>query len=163
MIRKITPAGLVSTFAGSGVRGHLDGPADVAQFNPPMRMGMDGAGNVHVLDTGDNRIRKITPDGIVSTVLGSDEPGFADGALAQAKFSKDILGIAFDSVGNLYMMDAGNRRIRKVTPGGVVSTLFEFTNPDHIPGNIKVDGAGNLFLSDREHHMIYKLTVQQSR
>lgn len=163
VIRKITPAGVVSTFAGSGTRGHADGPSDIAQFNVPIRMGVDATGNVYVVDTGDNRIRKVTPQGVVSTVAGSGVPGFADGTAAQAKFSANIMGICLDGSGNLYVMDAGNRRIRKVTPGGTVSTVFEFTNPDHTPANMKMDQAGNLYLSDRQHNVIYKLTIQRRR
>lgn len=163
VIRKITPAGVVSTFAGSGVRGHVDGPPNVAQFNVPQRMGADPVGNVYILDTGDSRIRKITPDGLVSTLAGTGSPGFSDGPAAEAQFSGDILGITADALGNLYVMDAGNRRIRQVSPDGLVSTLFEVTNADQTPGNIKIDQAGNLYLSDREHNAIYKVTLRRSR
>jgi sugar lactone lactonase YvrE len=159
VLRKISPAGVVSTFAGSGMRGHADGPADVAQFNVPVRMGVDAIGNVYVVDIGDNRIRRITPEGVVSTVVGSGQPGFADGPVAQARFSETVMGICLDAFGNLYVMDAGNHRIRKVSPDGAVSTLFEFTNPDQTPANMKVDRAGKLYLSDRPHNVIYKVTV----
>lgn len=160
IVRKITPSGVVSTFAGTGRRGHVDGPAGVAGFNIPMRGGgVDAAGNVYVLDTGDNRIRKIAPDRSVSTVAGTGVPGFLDGPASQAQFSSDILGVIADAEGNVFVMDAGNRRIRKITKEGVVSTLFELTDPNQSPGNIKVDAAGNLFLSDRAHNVIYKLTV----
>jgi sugar lactone lactonase YvrE len=162
VIRRITPSGVVSTFAGTGIRGHLDGPAGVAQFNAPQRGGgVDGAGNVYILDTGDNRIRRIAPDGIVSTAAGTGVPGFADGPVGQAMFSSNILGVIADAFGNLYVMDAGNRRVREVSRVGAVTTLFEFTNPDQSPGNIKVDKAGNLFISDREHNRVYKLTIRR--
>ncbi len=157
VIRKITPGGVVTTYAGSAVRGHRDGPLLTAQFNVPMRMGADPLGNVYVLDTGDNAIRKLTPDGYVSTVAGGTEPGFADGPAAEARFSGDILGITADAGGNLYVMDAGNRRIRRVTSDGMVSTMFEVTDPDQTPGNIKLDRAGTMYLSDREHNAIYRL------
>ena len=85
------------------------------------------------------------------------------GPVAQAQFSTNILGVISDPAGTLYVMDAGNRRIRVVTPSGIVSTLFEFTNPDQTPGNIKLDAAGDLYLSDRQHNQIYKVTVQRSR
>ncbi len=158
VVRKITPSGVVTTFAGTRVRGHLDGPADVAQFNGPQRMGgVDGGGNLYVLDTGDYRIRKITQQRVVSTVAGTGVPGYSDGPAAQAQFSADILGVTVDASGTLYVMDAGNRRIRRITPDGMVSTLFEVTDPEQSPGNIKVDRAGNLYLSDRAHNLIYKL------
>jgi len=66
-----------------------------------------------------------------------------------------------DAAGNLFVMDAGNRRVRKVSTDGTVSTLYEFTNPDQSPGNIKVDPSGNLFLSDRPHNAIYKLAPRR--
>ena len=160
VVRKITPSGVVSTYAGTGRRGHVDGPVGVAEFNAPMRGGgVDAVGNVYILDTGDNRIRKITPDGSVSTVAGTGVPGFLDGPASQAQFSSDILGVITDPAGNLFVMDAGNRRVRKITSDGVVSTIFEFTEPGRSPGNIKVDAAGDLFLSDRTHNVIYKLTI----
>ena len=156
VIRRITPAGVVTTYAGSGVRGHLDGPLLTARFNVPQRLGADPLGNVYVLDTGDNAIRKLTPEGFVSTVAGGTEPGFADGPAAEARFSGDILGITADAAGAVYVMDAGNRRIRRVSDG-VVSTVFEVTDPNQTPGNIKLDRSGTIYLSDREHNAIYRL------
>lgn len=160
VIRRVTPSGVVSTYAGTGRRGHVDGPVDVAEFNMPMRGGgVDASGNVYILDTGDNRIRRIAPDGRVSTVAGTGVPGLLDGPASQAQFSSDILGVITDAEGNLFVMDAGNRRIRKITASGMVSTLFEFTDPNQSPGSIKVDAAGNLYLADRTHNVIYKLTI----
>ena len=157
VIRKITPAGVVSTYAGAGVRGHVDGPLLTAQFNVPTRLGADPLGNVYVLDTGDNSVRRLAPDGLVSTVAGGSEPGFADGPAAEARFSGEILGITADGTGAVYVMDAGNRRIRRIAGDGVVSTLFEVTDPNQTPGNIKLDRAGAIYLSDREHNAIYRL------
>jgi serine/threonine-protein kinase len=155
IIRRVTPSGVVSTFAGTGIRGHVDGPREAAQFNVPMRMGgVDSGGNVYVLDTGDNYVRKISPEGTVSTVAGSAVAGFADGTVREAQFSSDILGLTSDAPGNVYVMDAGNHRVRLVTPEGIVSTLFEFTDLNHAPGNIKRDAAGNFYLSDRQHNVI---------
>lgn len=161
VVRRITPAGVVSTFAGTLTRGHVDGPAEVGQLNQPQRGGgVDGAGNIYVLDAGDMRIRKISPDGVISTVAGTGVPGFSDGPAATAQFSSDILGVTVDRGGTLYVMDAGNRRIRRVSPDGVVSTVFEVTDPNQAPGNVKLDPAGNLYLSDRRHNLIYKLPTE---
>ena len=162
VVRKISPAGIVTTFAGNGRRGHVDGPPGVAQFNAPTRGGgVDAAGNVYVLDTADNRIRRIAPDGSVTTVAGTGARGYRDGPASEALFSNEILGVITDAAGNVFVMDAGNRRVRKVTTNGIVTTLYEFTDPDQTPGNIKVDGAGNLFISDRPHNRIYKLTISR--
>jgi sugar lactone lactonase YvrE len=163
VIRKITAAGVVSAFAGNGKRGHVDGPPSVAEFNVPIRMGADSKGNIYIGDTGDSRVRKITPDGIVSTVAGTGVFGYSDGPAMQAQFSNDIRGICVDNAGYLYVVDAGNHRVRQVSPDGIVSTLFEFTDPDQTPANMKVDQTGNLYLSDREHNRIYRLTIKRSR
>jgi DNA-binding beta-propeller fold protein YncE len=162
LIRKVTPDGEVSSFAGSGKRGHADGPSHLADFDLPLRMAADAVGNVYVVDTGDNRIRKITPSGLVSTVAGTGEAGFADGSSTEARFSNNVMGICVDEAGNLYALDAGNSRIRKVTPDGLVSTAFEFTGLDMSPANMKIDRAGNLFLSDRAHNMIYRVASRSA-
>jgi hypothetical protein len=114
-----------------------------------------------VADAGNLRVRAISPAGVVSTLAGSGTAGYVDGDVAEARFSNNIVGLCVDDAGNLFIMDAGNRRVRLVTPNGVVSTLFEFTDPAQSPGNIKVDRGGDLYISDREHNVIYKLTVHR--
>lgn len=158
-IRRITPAGVVTTFAGSGAPGYVDGPATVAQFNAPRGVNVDTKGNVYVHDAGNHRIRKIAPDGVVSTLAGAGVIGFADGPGPQAQFGGGTIGTTTDAVsGNFYMMDAGNKRIRKITPDGVVSTVFEFTDPDQTPFNIRISPAGDVYVSDPSHNRIYKIT-----
>ena len=83
------------------------------------------------------------------------------GPVSDALFSTDILGVIADPAGVLFVMDAGNRRVRKITSDGIVSTIFEFTQADQTPGNIKINAAGDLFLSDRTHNRIYKLTISR--
>ncbi|MDR2208257.1 MAG: hypothetical protein LBE22_04705 [Azoarcus sp.] len=119
-IRKITPAGEVSTLAG-GEEGFADGIGNAARFHLPEGVASDAAGNLYVADTVNNRIRKITPAGEVSTFAGGEE-GFADGVGSDARFFAPS-GIAVDAAGNLYVVDRGNNRIRKITPAGEVSTL----------------------------------------
>jgi sugar lactone lactonase YvrE len=82
---------------------------------------VDGAGTVYVTDAGTDRIRKVSPDGTVTTIAGSS-PGFADGRGTAARFN-DPEGLAVDPAGNLYVADAGNHRIRKITPDGTVTTI----------------------------------------
>ncbi|MNX11365.1 Serine/threonine-protein kinase PknD [compost metagenome] len=154
-IRKITPAGVVSTLAGS-TRGYADDIGTNAKFTDPYGLAVDAAGNLFIADTGNSRIRKITPAGVVSTLAGSTR-GYADDIGTNAKFT-DPYGLAVDAAGNLFIADTGNSRIRKITPAGVVSTLAGSTRgyADDIGTNAKfgsildiaIDVAGNLFVTD---------------
>ena len=120
-IRKVTSVGEVSTIAGSG-QGFSNGQGTTAQFDTPVSITIDAAGNLYVADTWNHRIRKITPNGGVSTLAGSGQPGFVDGRGSAARFYRPS-GITIDATGNLYVADTNNHSIRKVTPEGVVSTL----------------------------------------
>jgi hypothetical protein len=148
----------LSTLAGSITPGYADGPGTVSRFNTPRTVVVDGQGNVYVNDSDNYRVRKITPDGGVSTLAGSGTVGFVDGAGAQAQFGGGSLNLAFDSVsGNLFAMDSGNHRLRKITPAGVVSSAYEFTSPDQDPWRIAVAPSGDIYLGDGTHNRIYKL------
>ncbi|MBC3874689.1 NHL domain-containing protein [Undibacterium flavidum] len=124
LIRKITPAGVVTTIAGSlDERGHVDGPGNKARFHAPMSITGDKHGNMFVADTLNHAIRKISPDGIVSTFAGTPEKtGYADGIGTKASFNTPNI-IVFDRHGNLYVADSGNFLIRKITPAGEVTTI----------------------------------------
>ncbi|VDB01174.1 hypothetical protein S1OALGB6SA_2275, partial [Olavius algarvensis spirochete endosymbiont] len=112
-IRKITPAGMVSTFAGTGIRGYADGTGTTAQFYYPAGLAVDSSGNVYVVDHGSHRIRKITPAGVVTTFAGTGTKGFANGDGTKAQFNNPT-GVAVDSSGNFYVADSDNHRIRKI-------------------------------------------------
>lgn len=120
-IRKITPQGVVSTLAGGGVAGYLDGKADVAMFNGPVGVAVDQAGVVYVADTYNDRIRAIAPDGTVSTIAGG-APGYVDGLLAAAQFDTPT-SVVVDAKGTLYVADTSNGALRKLAPDGQVSTI----------------------------------------
>lgn len=124
-LRKITPAGLVSTFAGGGgLPGHLDGAGTSARFRRPYGLAIGPNGTLYVTDRDDFCIRKVLQDGTVSTVAGTPSVGgYVDGAAGSAKFGGGIDGIAVDPQGNLFVTDYSNLCIRKITPGGQVSTL----------------------------------------
>jgi sugar lactone lactonase YvrE len=123
-IRKITPAGVVTTLAGSaGISGSNDGTGMNALFNQPAGIAVDGSGNVLVADTANATIRRVTPAGVVTTVAGiAGIAGFADGAAGSALFNQPR-ALALDSSGNIFVADAGNAAIRKITPAGMVSTV----------------------------------------
>ncbi len=123
-IRKITPEGIVSTLAGkAGVPGNSDGIGTAASFNYPRSLVVDSSGYLYVTDRDNHTIRKISPQGEVSTLAGkANEKGNADGAGPNARFDTPI-GITTDGSGNLYVADSENHTIRMITPLGTVSTI----------------------------------------
>jgi len=174
-IRKITSGGLVSTFAGAAkVAGTNDGVGDAARFNQPQALAVDAAGNVFVCDTVNNTIRMITPGRAVTTIAGNATlSGSADGTNSSALFDVPR-GIAVDSNGILYVSDAGNNTIRKITHSGtnwIVTTLagsasglndlVDATNSVarfHNLYGMVADGAGNTFVIDRANDVVRKIT-----
>jgi sugar lactone lactonase YvrE len=164
-IRMVTQSGDVTTLAGSGAAGRADGPGAEAQFLEPFAIAVDRSGTLYVADQ--NRIRKVTPSGEVTTLAGSGEKGFADGAGAAAQFNYPS-GLAVDESGTVYVADSDNNRIRKVTPGGVVSTLAgstpgfaDGTGAEALfeyPSGLAVDRSGSLYVADSENHRIRKIT-----
>lgn len=124
LVRKISPAGNVTTIAGlAGVSGSSDGSDSFALFNQPGGLAVDSAGNVYLADTGNSTIRKITPAHAVTTLAGLPGiAGFKDGTGSDAWFNQPR-SVTLDSTGNVYVADTGNATIRKITPAGVVTTL----------------------------------------
>jgi sugar lactone lactonase YvrE len=158
-IRKITSSGLVSTFAGSGGDGYLDGTGTAAEFNLPKGIAIDASGNLYITDSGSNRVRKITPAGVVTTVAGDGNDGETDGPAAKAEFY-DPGDIVVDNSGNLYIADVANNSIRKITSAGIVSTIV--SDSDGIsPVGLAIDPSGStLYISDGEHNQILKMKLK---
>ncbi|MES2388726.1 MAG: hypothetical protein V4543_12060, partial [Bacteroidota bacterium] len=143
-IRKITPAGDVSTLAGSaaGKPGLADGMGTNASFNNPTAVAVDASGNVYVTDQGNHRIRKITPAGLVSTFAGSSD-GSEDGPALEAGFSSPI-GLCIDMYGNITVADASNELIRKITVEPVY-TAYLWSNGS-TSQNLRVTASGSYTL-----------------
>jgi gliding motility-associated-like protein len=167
-IYKVSPTGEVTLLAGSGEFDSNDGTGAQASFYHPFGLAIDAAGNVYVADWGVDKIRKITPAGVVTTVAGGHGSGFTDGPVAQAQFNS-IYNVAVDAAGNLYVADAGNNAIRKITPQGIVSTLagggaVGFQDGKgaaalfHAPSGLVVDKQGNVFVADEDNEVIRKIT-----
>jgi len=170
LIRKITPAGVVSTLAGTGSPGSADGPGASAQFNFPLGVAVDAGGNVYVADASNDEVRKITATGLVSTLAGSPgQAGSSDGQGTAAKFNQPA-GIAVDANGNLYVADYNNSTIRKITPGGYVTTFAGTAGAGGTangqgsaagfmtPFGIAVDNSGTLYVADTNNQLIRKIT-----
>ncbi len=167
-IRKVSPSGVVSTLAGSGSQGSVDGTGIDASFNFPIGVAVDGSGNVYVSDRGNNKIRKISPSGVVSTLAGSGFQGSVDGTGSAASFNSPT-GVAVDGSGNVYVADQYNHKIRKVSPLGVVSTVAGSGSQSSVDGTgiaasfdaptgVAVDGNGNVYVADYGNHKIRKVS-----
>lgn len=144
-ILKISPAGLVQTIAGTGEAGGADGPGGQATFDGPTAVAIDNVGNLIVTDFSGCRIRRVTPSGLVTTIAGTGAPGFADGAGATAQFNGPR-GVTVDSIGNIYITDNRNQRIRKISPELMVSTFSGNPVIDTFDGTWKgesVDGVAS--------------------
>ena len=163
-IRRVTPGGEVSTVAGlAGTNGSSDGTGATARFSYPAGLQVDGSGNIYVADHSNYTIRKITPGGVVSTFAGSAGVyGSNDGVGSAATFAT-VSGLAFDGIGNLYVADEGNSRIRKITPGAAVTTLAGGGSAPgsedgtgaaarfRYPSGIAATAAGELYVADTDN------------
>ncbi len=169
-IRKITPAGVVTSLAGTKVNGSTDGTGVTASFRGPSGVATDSTGNIYVADTGNNTIRKITPEGVVTTLAGTANVvgGSSDATGVAASFNGPY-GIATDSVSNVYVSDTGNNTIRKITPAGVVTTFAGMAGTSgstdatgvaarfRFPQGIATDSVDNIYVADL-NHTIRKIT-----
>jgi len=161
-IRKIDNERKVTTLAGSGNAGFKDGIGSEADFDGPIGIAIDKRGVVIVADAYNDRIRRITEDGRVTTIAGSGSPGFSDGDPSTARLNTPS-GVAIDDAGNIFVADTGNSSIRKITPQGEVSTIVR--NRQDVDGNslslrhpvgIAITHDGFLFVT--HDHGVLKIT-----
>jgi hypothetical protein len=170
-IRKISPTGTVTTLAGiPGISGSADGTGSAARFNLPYGVAADNTGNVYVADTYNHTIRKVSAVGVVTTFAGTArQSGSTDGTGSAARF-KEPSGVAVDDVGNVYVADASNYTIRKISPAGSVTTLAGMAGSSgradgtgsaarfYFPFGVAVDHAGNAYVADMVNHTIRIVT-----
>ena len=159
MVRKVTPAGVVTTLAGfSTTTGTTNGTGTSARFNLPFGIAVDPSGNIYVADSGNQTIRKITSAGVVTTLAGTvGAAGSTDGTGSAARFSNPM-GLATDASGNVYVADFSNQTIRKITPAGVVTTVAGTVGQSgtvdgslttarlNYPEHLVTDSSGNLYV-----------------
>ncbi len=167
-IRKITSSGVVTTYAGSGEWGDLDGPVAEAQFKVPYGICADTLGNIYVTEYFSSRVRKITTQGIVSTIAGSNTMGFKDSVGVYAQFNFPA-GISVDVKGNIYVADQYNNKIRQISSAGLVTTMAGSSSGTldgkgdsaqfNYPAGVCVDAVGNIYVADQMNNLIRKIAV----
>jgi sugar lactone lactonase YvrE len=172
--------GTITTVAGSGVAGHVSeglalpedgGPAIDAQLNDPIGLAIDRDGNIFIADALYHRIRRVTPDGTITTIAGDGIPEFGgDGGPATAAFLQYPTGVALDDDGNVFIADAGNHRIRRIDPDGTITTVAGIGAAGfagdggpateaqlHKPTGVAVSRKGELFIADEYNHRIRRV------
>jgi secreted PhoX family phosphatase len=166
-------SGVISTVVGNGTGGFSgdSGQATSAQISQPVGVAVDAAGNLFIADHGNNRVRKVTPSGVISTVAGNGFSGFSGDGGPTTSAQLSPWEIAVDMAGNLFIADSDNNRVRKVTPGGVISTVAGngasgFSGDGgpataaqiNSPTGLAVDMVGNLFIVEEHGYRVRKVT-----
>ncbi len=174
-IRKVARSEIITTVAGTGADAFSGdgGTAASAQLGFPNGVAVDGSGNLFIADFDNNRIRKVSTSGIITTAAGNGLYGFlGDGLTATSAQLGNPEGVAVDGSGNLFIADTGNSRIRKVSTSGIITTaagngLYGFSGDGGtaasaqlaFPSGVAVDGSGNLFIADKRNHRIRKIST----
>jgi uncharacterized protein (TIGR03437 family) len=173
-VRKVAVNGTIATLAGSGVSGYGGdgGNATSARLNGPQGVAVDAAGNVYIADTANNRVRKVTTDGVISTLAGNGVAGYdADGGQASATQVGNPTGVAADTFGNVYIAD-GSSRVRKVFTSGIIATIAGNGQRGYSgdggaagsarlngPSAVAVNAAGNVYVADTSNNAVRLLQV----
>ena len=171
-IRKVTTAGIISTFAGGALGGYGGdgGQATAAKLNTPRDITFDAAGNLYIADSDNMRIRKVSTSGIITTIAGTGTQSFGgDGGVATAAKLNQPFGINFDAAGNLYIGDEGNNRIRKINTAGIITTIagggsslgdgwLATAAQLSIPEFASSSATGYIYISDTYHNRIRRIS-----
>ena len=174
-IRRVDVSGVITTIAGTGVAGFSGDGAEAtkATINFPRAVAVDAGGNVYIADTRSLRVRRIGPDGVITTIAGNGQRGFAgDGGPATQAFMKAPHGVGFDAAGNLLVVDYGNNEIRRVDAKGIITRIVGSTIQPSSgggaatdaqlsnPRSVAVDAKGNLYISDYGNNCVWKVNSQ---
>ncbi len=156
---EIPANGTLTTIAGGGATldfGGDNGPATSAQLNSPTSVAMDSSGNWYVADTANNRIRKVTPADVISTIAGTGAAGLTgdNGPAVKAQLNAPR-GMAFDIFGNLLFADSGNHEVRKITPAGLIQPVATQLNK---PVSVATDAQGSIYIADSGNNQVIKVT-----
>ncbi len=177
-IRIVTTDQNIHTFAGQCSYALFQGdggPALQAKLNKPYSVAVDAYNNVYITDTENQRVRVVTPDGIINTIAGNGTPGYLDGPALQAEFWQPS-GMALDASGNIYIADKSNSRIRKILPSGMVTTIAGDSSVGYVgsggtatsvslyfPQGVAVDPSSNtVYLADSQNEVVRTLTVSNA-
>ena len=174
-VRKMSTNGTITTIAGTGVAGDSGdgGLATDARLNDPSSVCFDSAGNLYIADRSNNRIRKVDTNGTITTFAGTGASGYSgDGSLATSAQLKNPSSVYFDLVGNLYIADSSNYRVRKVSTNGTITTIagtgvagdsgdggLATAAQLDFPFGMTLDLAGNLYITDFVRHRIRKVNT----
>ena len=159
-VRKVQPGGNLFTIAGNGNASYFGdgGPATKGSVNQPEGVAVDAAGNVYIADTLDHAVRKVTPDGVITTLAGTGNPGYSgDGGPANRARLNQPRGVAVDAAGNVYVADTGNNQVRRIDALGTITTV-DTGGALSDPRGVAVDRAGNVYIADTGNHRVRRVS-----
>jgi uncharacterized protein (TIGR03437 family) len=159
-VRKVQPGGNLFTIAGNGNASYFGdgGPAAKGSVNQPEGVAVDPLGNVYIADTLDHAVRKVTPDGVITTLAGNGNPGYSgDGGPATQAHLTQPRGVAVDTNGNVYVADTGNNQVRRIDALGTITTV-DTGGALVDPRGVAVDRAGNLYIADTGNHLVRRVS-----